>query len=211
MTHHAAGHFTPGLSAQPGTGFTPWNVAAARPAFVPWGGVLPIEEDAFVQPTGDDDDPLEAFRAEAYEAGFEAGRATIEADLVPERAAMARLAEGLNALRPEPSGPLALLLVEAVDRLVRQIVGEVDIDPNLLLSRAHAAAALIAEEARPSAVRLHPADHARLSGADLPVQMLADPGVPQGSVLLETAEGWIEDGVAARLDALRGALMKVAA
>lgn len=208
MTHHTVGQFTPGLVARSDTGFMPWNAIAARSGFVPWNGA-PAEPDAF-EPV-DEADPFEEVRLTAYEAGFEAGRATIEADLVPERAAMARLAEGLQALRPEPSGPLALLLVEAVDRLVRQIVGEVAICPNLLLSRAHAAAALIAEEARPSAVRLNPADHARLSGAELPVPMLADPAVAEGSVLLETADGWIEDGVAARLDALRCALMKVAA
>jgi hypothetical protein len=31
-------------------------------------------------------------------------------------------------LKPEPTLPLALLLAETVDRLVREIVGEVDID-----------------------------------------------------------------------------------
>ena len=197
-------HFS-GLAQQTG-GFVPWSLATA-PSFTPWS---PEEVPAPANEAEPQDDGfIEAIRDEAYAAGFAAGRAAREDDLAPEREALKRLGESLQSLKPEPTGPLALLLVETVDRLVRQVVGDVAIDANLLLARANAAAALIAEEARPSVIRLNPADHARLSGASLPLPMTADPAVASGSVVVETAAGWVEDGIAARLDAVRAALMRI--
>ena len=98
------------------------------------------------------------------------------------------------------------MLAETVERLVRQIVGEVTLDGTLLLGRAEAAAALIAEEAGPKRMRLHPDDCARLSGVAMPVELVVDPSLAPGSVLLETNEGWIEDGPQVGLEKLRVAL-----
>lgn len=180
-------------------GFVPWR--ADRPTFVAWTA----------EPVAPQPDPPPPLDKAAFQAGFAAGAASVTEDLAVERAALARLAESLAALKPEPAGPLALLLVETVDRLVRQLVGEVAIDPTVLLSRAHAAAALVAEEARPSAVRLNPGDLARLDAAALPVAMVGDAGVAPGAVLLETGEGWIEDSLAQRLDAFRASLTQALA
>ena len=113
---------------------------------------------------------------------------------------------GFETMQPEPTQALAALLAETVERLVRQIVGAVEIDQAALLARAQAAAALIGEETQPATLRLHPTDMARLAGATLPVATAADPNIPEGSVRLETSDGWIEDGAEVRLEKLRAAL-----
>ena len=147
----------------------------------------------------------------AYARGLADGRATVEAEMAAERDAVARLAETLPMLKPEPTLPLALLLAETVDRLVREIVGEVDVDGLKLLGRAKAAAALIGEATQPARLRAHPEDAVLLREAALDVAIEPDAGLERGNVLLETADGWVEDGPAVRLERLRAELDKVAA
>lgn len=145
----------------------------------------------------------------AYAQGYDEGRRVSEEELAEERAALNALAESLHALQPEPPLELAALLAETVERLVRQIVGEVSLDGNLLLERVNRAAALVAEEATPTRMRLHPDDLERIKDAELPVALIADPSLGQGMVLLETGEGWIEDGPEVGLEKLRIALDKM--
>ena len=151
-------------------------------------------------------DGMVAAEVDAFAEGFEAGRRTVELELAEEREAIAHLAGALETLRPEPTEPLAALLAETVERLVRQIVGEVEIDPATLMRRADMAARLIGEEVAPSKLRLHPDDVALIDASQLPVPVVADVSLARGSVMLETASGWIEDGPAVRLERLRAAL-----
>jgi flagellar assembly protein FliH len=148
---------------------------------------------------------------EAFTLGLEEGRKAVEAEYAGEREAIARLAETLAVLRPEPANALALLLAETVDRLVRQVIGEVEIDAQLLVARAQAAAALVAKEVEPTRLRVHPDDIAYLQAARLDVPLHADPSLGRGAIVLETGHGWIEDGPAVRLDRLRAELDKMAA
>ena len=177
--------------------FTPWGSAPARKAAP---SARTVDE-----PVAD----VAALEADAFAAGFAEGRHTVEMEVAAERDALLRLAEMLETLRPEPHHELGLLLAETVERLVRQIVGEVTLDKDIILSRAHAAAELIAEESTPARMRLSPEDHARLIGADLPVEMVADAALVPGMVLVETGEGWIEDGPEVGLEKLRIALDKM--
>ncbi|MET0375424.1 MAG: hypothetical protein ABW128_14370 [Rhizorhabdus sp.] len=180
--------------------FTPWSV---RPAAAPDPGADAEEFVAEPQPLVIDPMQIEA---EAFAQGFEEGRRTVALEIEGERAALIQLTEALGVLQPEEPMALGELLAETVDRLVRQIVGEVTIDGTILADRAHAAAALIAEETGPSRMRLHPDDHYRLSNADIPVDMIADPALAPGTVLLESGGGWIEDGPDVGLEKLRAAL-----
>jgi flagellar assembly protein FliH len=157
------------------------------------------------------EDEATARENQAYLRGLADGRQTIEAEVAAEREAVARLAETLQALKPEPSLPLALLLAETVDRLVREIVGEVEIDGLTLLARAKAAAALIGEASQPAKLRLHPDDAKLLKDAALEIEVEGDLALPRGTVLVETADGWVEDGPAMRLDRLRAELDRMAA
>jgi flagellar assembly protein FliH len=148
---------------------------------------------------------------EAFALGCEEGRKTVEAEFAAERDALGRLAESLAVLRPEPANALALLLAETVDRLVRQVVGEVDIDADLLLARANAAAQLVGKDVEPTRLRAHPDDMVYLEAARLEIPLDADPTLTRGSIILETGHGWIEDGPAVRIDRLRAELDKMAA
>ncbi len=148
---------------------------------------------------------------DAYAQGYADARATIEKEIAAERDAIVQLAGALEVLKPEPTGALAMLLAETVDNLVRQVVGEVDIDGMTLLARAREAAELIGKDTEPSLLRCHPDDAALLATAALEIDLVADPTLERGALVLETGHGWIEDGPAVRLDRLRNALDRMGA
>jgi flagellar assembly protein FliH len=149
---------------------------------------------------------LDALRTEAFTEGFERGREAYATEMADERAALADLIRSAKALCPEPHGPLATILAETVTRLVKQIVGEVTIDTEMLKARADSIAELITVEAGPARLRLHPDDIARLAGCEFSVPMAADHHLAPGTIVLETGEGWIEDGPQIRLARLRAQL-----
>lgn len=173
-------------------GFTPWPNQAEAPS----DPAPAISE--YLDP--------EVIRAQAFAEGLAEGRRTVEAEVAAEREAVARLVETLENLQPEPPRELGLLLAETVKRLVRQIVGEVEIDGDALLARAQAAAEIVADESAPVRMRLHPEDHVRLQGARLDLELVSDGHLAPGTILLDTADGWLEDGPQVRLDKLRAAL-----
>lgn len=180
------------------------------PVFTPWsnGGESDECEMTFSPDAAAAAAPAEL---DAFTQGFEEGRRTVELELAAEREALAKLAAGLETLRPEPTRALAALLAETVERLVRQIVGEVEIDPTMLVKRAERAAQLIGEDTTPSKLLVHPDDVALLADAQLPVPVAGDETLTRGSVRLETGEGWIEDGPEVRLDRLRAELDRMGA
>lgn len=181
------------------------------------GGFRPRAGNDGYTPGNDGDRPVTAaqertrLQEEAFALGCEEGRKTAEAEFAAERDALARLAESLAVLRPEPANALALLLAETVDRLVRQVIGEVEIDANLLLARARAAAELVGKDVEPTLLHAHPDDIPYLEAARLAVPLRADPALSRGTIVLETGHGWIEDGPAVRLDRLRAELDKMVA
>lgn len=192
--------------------------AWARPAqtahFKPWSnGDHPMRRSSDFTPSptaapqqdnGEID--IEAVRAEAFAEGFERGRETLAMEMAGERAAVADLIRAAESLRPEPHGPLATILAETVTRLVKQVVGEVTVDTDMLKARAEAIAELVTVEAGPARLRLHPDDMARLAGCDFGIPATADHHLAQGTIVLETGEGWIEDGPQIRLARLRAQL-----
>ncbi len=187
--------------------------AWARPApsaeFTPWAGGQPRRRASDFMPTAAPQaaEPpmidIEAIRAEAFAEGIEQGRQEAIMAFAQDRETLARLIRSAEALQAEPTGPLASVLTEAVTRLVRQIVGEVQIDPAVLVERATAMAELVTAECGPARLRLHPDDIALLDGVDLGIAMAPDHHLASGTIILETGEGWIEDGPQVRLTRLR--------
>lgn len=186
--------------------------AAAEPRFVPW-------HDKYSEPLVPSDAPEASeepalvdtvrLQAEAFSEGFNEGRRTVEMEVAAERQAIARLVETLEQYRPEPPQLLAELLAETVDRLVRQIVGEVVIDRAMLETRVNAVAGIIADETAPARMRLHPDDLARLGHVRLALDLTGDPALMPGSVIVDTASGWIEDGPEVGIEKLRQALERM--
>ncbi|PZU11528.1 FliH/SctL family protein [Sphingomonas sp.] len=188
-TRPAPRRFTATPSGNGGSGFSAWASEPSPP-----------------QPEGPADaiDDSEAQRAEAYAQGFDEGHRTALAALETEHAAFDRLAAALAGVGAEPPADLARLLSETVSRLVRQVVGEAAaIDTDLLAERTNTVAAMIAEDGAPARLRLNPADVARIEGLRPDLKLVADPTIAEGSVVAETATGWIEDGPAIRMEKLR--------
>ncbi len=148
--------------------------------------------------------------AESFADGYAAGVETGHREADAEKMALQKLAIGLEMLRPEPTQGLGAMIAATVERLLVELMGEVEMSRDTLVARAQAAAALIGEETRPGRLRLNPADAMRLSGVDLPVAVEPDAGLPAGEMRLDTGTGTIEDGPSIRLERLRGALDRIA-
>jgi flagellar assembly protein FliH len=171
--------------------------------------------DSFAETTDDitADAPLftaEELQTRAFAEGYAEGEQAAQAQYVAERLQLAELISALDVLRPEPPRDLGILLAETVYRLVKQIMGEVRIDPQALSERVAAAAEEIADLAGPKRLKMHPADLALLDGVMLDgIEQLADPHLPQGTLILEAGEGTIEDGPDIRLERLRACLDRI--
>lgn len=174
-------------------GFTPLDTSFFD------GEVMPADPDAM-------DPPVEQLTAEAFAQGFDEGVRTARAELESDRAAHLRLALALEQLQPQSSGALSALLSTAVLRLVRQIAGEVAVDAELLEKRCLAIAECIEAEVGQPALYMHPDDIALMRERDLPVRLAPDEEMLRGSVRLETADGWVEDGPEIRLSRLQALL-----
>lgn len=175
------------MAAGPLAGFAPWRGGDA--------GSAPIRLD-----------PREA----GYVEGIAEGRAQALAEFEEQRLALVSLAENLVACRADPPEMLAAVLSEVVGRLVAQIVGETEVNHALVRERVDAVARLVADQAGPARLRLHPADAVMLTGANVDYEIVADPSLIPGSVACETATGWIEHGPEAGMDRLRQALDQLA-
>jgi flagellar assembly protein FliH len=189
-------------------GFTPRAAESSR--FSAW-----TESDGgghgFRSTASNDIADAEALIAQGYADGLNEGRRLAMIELEEERAALQRLAVSLECLNPQESDGLAAMLANSVKRLVTQIVGEVEINADTLLERTQAVAAMIAEETAPTRLRLHPTDVVRLKGANIAVELVGDPLLAPGTIVLDTGSGWVEDGPHVRLEKLRAQLDRLGA
>lgn len=191
-------HFSPSGTGSRVAGFSAWASEPAAPAPQPAAAAGPASLD------------VEAIQAEAYALGFNEGHQAALAAMEGETMAADRLATALANVRAEPPADLARILSETVSRLVRQVVGEVEIDAGLMGERCMAVAAMVSEEGTPPRLRLNPNDAARVEGVRPDLVIVPDPTLAEGSVVAETASGWIEDGPAIRMEKLRGLLDQLA-
>ncbi|MFT8736170.1 MAG: hypothetical protein ABF760_01755 [Zymomonas mobilis] len=170
-------------------------------------------EEAMPQPEAILPPPVdvEAIKKEAYDQGFQQGRNSTLIEVKEERQAVGQLARSLEVLKAEPPRALASVLADVVDRLVHQIIGEVPIDVVRLRKRIDAVADMITDEMKPCCMFLNPADISRLGGVALPVEIKEDPSLPEGSVRLETSQGYIENGTKSLLEKMDGLLVEVGA
>ena len=189
-------------------GFTPRSGESSR--FSAWADGGSVDQ-GFHSNASNDVADAEALIAQGYADGLNEGRRLAMIEMEEERAALQRLAGSLECLNPEGSDGLAAMLANSVKRLVTQIVGEVEINADTLAERTQAVAAMIAEETAPSRLRLHPTDVARLAGANIAVEMVGDPLLAPGTIVLDTGTGWVEDGPHVRLEKLRTQLDRLGA
>ena len=141
--------------------------------------------------------------ADDFARGLAEGRRTVEAELAGEREALLQLASSLETLAPPSSGLIAALIVDAVERLVHDVAGQVPIDGVLLRERADALSTMVAGEGE-TLLAVHP-DHVMLF--DGPVQVIGDPKLDRGTVQVRIAGTIYEDGVMPALERLRAEIV----
>lgn len=151
-------------------------------------------------------DPLEQARADAFAEGFDAGMRIAGENQATDDDARMRLALALEQMAPANNGALSALLSSAVLRLVTQIVGEAEIDAALLAQRVEAVAAFVEEEQGRNGLRINPDDLPLLEGQAFGLPLIPDASVTRGGVRLDTADGWIEDGLDVQLSRLKAML-----
>lgn len=181
-------------AAPPRTDFIP--VSFARPSL----RSPVVDQDAFDNPA----EPMTAI--DRYTQGFADGRRAAEEAFATERAALLGLVEKANALQPEPSEELALLIGETVYRLVTDIVGKVEIDRDCLKRRATAAAGLVAECDNARTLCVNPEDLPLLEGLETALTLAGDASLSRGDMRIDCSAGWIEHGTSLYLEALRSEL-----
>lgn len=181
-------------AAPPRTGFVPGDFARAS-LYVPAKGHeahdVPGEHIATI---------------DRYSQGFDDGRRAAEEAFTVERAALLSLVEKANALQPEPSEELAMLIGDTVYRLVTDIVGQVDIDRDCLARRATAAAGLVAECDNARTLCVNPDDLPLLDGLATTLALSGDASLSRGDMRIDCSAGWIEHGTSLYLEALRSEL-----
>ena len=151
-------------------------------------------------------DSIERVRADAFAQGLDEGVRVATESFAADEEAKARLAEALAQIAPAANGALSTLLSAAVLRLVTQIVGEVSVDAELLAKRVGAVAAFIEEGQGRQRLHVNPDDMVLLQGREFGLELTPDASIGRGSVRLDTADGWIEDGPDVQLSRLKALL-----
>lgn len=174
-------------------GFTPLveALSGVEDAFQPWAGSAFIPQRA-PEPQIDE-----------YARGLADGQQLAATAFAQERARLQQLIAAAQALQPVEPEAVRELILSAVDRLVREIVGAAPVDPDMLRQQVDDAIEFAGPIEAGAMLRLSPGDLALLDGVQLPVEMRADPALPAGTLRIDTEHGSIEHGRAPRLEALR--------
>jgi flagellar assembly protein FliH len=138
-----------------------------------------------------------------YALGFADGQQMAAQAFDIERAALMKLIASADALLSEPSEELAVLIGEAVERLVSEIIGNAPVDRDWLNIHARRAADMVAECDSARTMWVHPDDLPLIDSNLISLTLMADPEAERGSIRIDCSTGWIEHGTALYLDELR--------
>ncbi len=141
-----------------------------------------------------------------FSAGFAEGQRLAHELFAQERAQMRALIANAAALQAEPSEELAVLIANAVERLVTQITGQIVPDTAWLQGQVAGAVELIQETDAQRRLRLHPEDAALLVDTNPGCAIVPDASLRRGEIRVECSTGWVEQGVPVNLARLRTAL-----
>ena len=190
-----------------------WMGALEQPRLAQPGWLALLDEpaefrEAFVfgaaQPAATADDPLapapdpgEDALARAFADGEAAGRAAAEAEAEAAAARQRALRLAFRTIDETARDVLADDLAETVIALCEAALADCAIDKDALLARCHAAAKRIGGAAEALTLHLHPDDIAILDAAALEGwQVMPDPALDRGAVMIAGPEGAVSDGPA---------------
>jgi flagellar assembly protein FliH len=159
-----------------------------------------LDSDLMVDPGPSQDELL----VQAYEQGVADGIAQAQAELQASEGATEALAQAILALRPQLSQGLCAMLLHAMKQMLERSSGFAEPDAAVLERHCRSLAALVTRDMRGSALHLHPDDMKLLGDAECGLVLTPDPSIRRGTVSLNHADGWIEQGTQPMLDALQG-------
>lgn len=141
---------------------------------------------------------------QAYDQGVADGIAQAQAEFQASDAATEALARAITALRPQLSQGLCAMLLHAMKQMLERSSGFAEPDAAVLEKHCRSLATLVTRDMRGSALHLHPDDLKLLGDAECGLVLTPDPSIRRGTVSLNHADGWIEQGTQPMLDALQG-------
>ena len=156
-------------------------------------------------------DPIATARAAGYDEGVAAALAEVAANAARDRQLFDGLVAAINDDRRIDRDRLAGHLRQTVLHFVRQMVGEAEIDGDLLNRRVQLAAGMLADDAESAVLRLNPEDLPLVDGR-LPDNIFAagDAGVERGHFVLESSATIVEEGPGLWLEQLAQAIDRAA-
>lgn len=190
--------------------FRPSTLFAAMAGFVDAGAKpqtmdFDDEDEAFnEEPLIDEGPSADELLVQAYDQGVADGITQAQADMQASDAATLALAQAIDALRPQLSQGLCAMLLNAMKQMLEGSCGFAEPDAIVLENHCRSLAALVTRDMRGSALHLHPQDRALLGDIDCGLVLTPDPAIRRGTVSLNHADGWIEQGTQPMLDALQG-------
>ncbi|WP_017672137.1 hypothetical protein [Blastomonas sp. AAP53] len=159
-----------------------------------------LDDDVIVEEGPSADEML----VQAYDQGVADGIAQAQAEMQSNDAATQALAQAVLALRPQLSQGLCAMLLHAMKQMLERSSGFVEPDAEVLEKHCRSLATLVTRDMRSSALHLHPDDLKLLGDAECGLVLTPDPSIRRGTVSLNHADGWIEQGTQPMLDALQG-------
>ncbi|WP_373488501.1 hypothetical protein [Blastomonas sp.] len=194
---------------QASSSFRPSPLFSAMSAFVGNRDATAPQEDAdnvaFDDlPLEDDTPDIEAQIADAYRIGHADGVEQARAEQQASDAATLALASAITALRPQLSESLCAMLLGAMKAMLERSSGFTAPDAAVLERHVASLAALVTKDMRGAALHVHPADLELLGDAECGLVLTPDTSLRRGTVSLNHADGWIEQGTQPMLDALQG-------
>lgn len=146
----------------------------------------------------------EEMLVQAYDQGVADGIAQANAEQQASEAATEALSRAITALRPQLSQSLCGMLLHAMKAMLERSSGFTAPDAAVLERHVATLAGLVTRDMRGSALHLHPEDLKLLGDAECGLVLSPDASVRRGTVSLNHADGWIEQGTQPMLDALQG-------
>lgn len=191
--------------------FRPSAIFTAMADFV--GGDVPAPAPAmdFYEDDEEFDDVVidqgpspEEMLVQAYDQGVADGIAQANAEQHASEAATEALSRAITALRPQLSQSLCGMLLHAMKAMLERSSGFTAPDAAVLERHVATLAELVTRDMRGSTLHLHPEDLKLLGDAECGLVLTPDATVRRGTVSLNHADGWIEQGTQPMLDALQG-------
>lgn len=150
--------------------------------------------------------PTKLSPLDEYERGLADGQQLACVAFEEERTRLTALIASSKALEPVEPHAIRCLILETVERLVSDIVGNCPVDKSRLLEQIDSVVAISREVEDHKVLWLNPDDIALLKEDAIAVEIRSDAQLVRGSIRLETESGWLEHGRLMMLDALRAEL-----